>query len=172
MKIENSTISDIDEIFKLYKIATDFQKINFPENQWPEFERDLIANEIFEKQQWKMVLDNQIACIWAVNFSDPQIWEEKNADPAIYIHRIAANPNFRGQKFVTKIVAWAKEYAFLKNKLFIRMDTCGDNKRLIKYYENSGFDFLGISKLKSAEGLPCHYKNADVCFFEIKLNEK
>jgi GNAT superfamily N-acetyltransferase len=169
LNIINSTFEDIDTIFSLYKIATDYQKDRFPDNIWPEFERSLVETEITENRQWKLLIDNEIACVWAITFSDPQIWEERNNDPAIYIHRIATNPKFRGQKFVTKIVEWAREYAISQNKSFIRMDTCGDNKVLINHYVNCGFDFLGINKIASSEGLPSHYHDADVCLFEIKL---
>jgi hypothetical protein len=50
MNIKNSTINDIDEIFRLYKIATDFQKSKFYVH-WPEFKRDLIETEIRENRQ-------------------------------------------------------------------------------------------------------------------------
>ncbi|HSI68667.1 MAG TPA: GNAT family N-acetyltransferase [Gillisia sp.] len=169
MKIENSSRSDLAKIFRLYKEATQFQKEKFPENQWPQFSPDLVVKELDEKRQFKIVMDGNIACIWAVTFSDPEIWEEKNRDPAIYIHRIATNPQFRGHNFVSKIVNWGKVYARLHNKEFIRLDTCGDNKKLISHYCNAGFNFLGIKKLKNSKGLPAHYENADVCYFEIEM---
>lgn len=92
MKIEISTYEDIDDIFRLYKEATSFQKIKFPGNQWPEFSRELIEKEIEENRQFKIVIDDNIACIWAITFSDPEIWGQKNSDPAVYIHRIATHP--------------------------------------------------------------------------------
>jgi hypothetical protein len=171
MEIKNSTLQDIDAIFELYAIAVSYQKIKFPDNQWPEFDRRLIETEILENRQWKLLINEEIACVWATTFSDPEIWEERNIDPSIYIHRIATNPNFRGQNFVGEIVNWSKEYAQLTDKQFIRLDTCGDNQGLIKHYTHSGFTFLGMKKLKSAANLPAHYVNADVCFFEINLNE-
>lgn len=171
MKIETSRIADLAEILRLYKEATKLQKIKFPGNQWPEFSRDLIIKELGENRQFKIVIDKQIACIWAVTFSDPEIWEEKNFDPSIYIHRIATNPNFRGNNFVAEIVSWAKDYALQHSKKFIRLDTCGDNTKLIAHYRNAGFNFLGMKKLKDATGLPQHYVDADVCYFEIGLDD-
>jgi ribosomal protein S18 acetylase RimI-like enzyme len=167
--ITNSTTNDIPEIFRLYKLATDYQKIKFPANQWPIFELDYIAKEVAENRQFKLQIDNKIACIWAITFTDPQIWEEKNSDPSIYIHRIATNPDLRGNNFVQIITDWAKEYAKNHNKKFIRMDTCGQNDSLIAHYQNCGFEYLGIHKLKDTSDLPLHYQNVDVCFFEIKL---
>ena len=169
MNIQNSTPEDISEIFRLYELATKFQKTTFPENTWPDFERKLVETEIQEKRQFKMVIDNQIACVWAVAFNDPQIWEAQDVDPSIYIHRIATNPDFRGRQFVMAIVTWAKTYAVSHKKKFIRMDTCGNNHRLIKHYENCGFNFLGMVRLNNTDELPPHYENADVCLFEIKL---
>ena len=169
MNITTSTIADIPEIFRLYKLATDFQRIKFPGNLWPVFDQKLITSEVAENRQFKLLMEDKIACIWAITFSDPQIWEDSENDAAIYIHRIATNPDFRGNNFVQAIVNWSKEYAIKHNKQFIRMDTCGNNERLIHHYKNCGFDFLGIKKLKDTSELPSHYHNADVCFFEIAL---
>ncbi len=118
-----------------------------------------------------MEISNQwtIACIWAITFSDPDIWEHSNGDSAIYIHRIATHPEYRGQNLVSLIVEWAKTYCAERKIAFIRMDTCGNNQKLIGHYTKCGFDFLGMAKLRNTTALPAHYKDADVCFFEIKL---
>lgn len=170
-QIQNSNLNDIDDIFRLYKIATDFQKTRFSIH-WPEFDRELIETEISENRQWKIVSEGKIACVWATTFNDPQIWEEKNEDPSVYIHRIATNPDFRGQNLVGKIVKWAKNYALENKKQFIRMDTVGDNSGLINHYTKCGFEFLGLLKLKNTEGLPAHYNNATVSLFEMTINAK
>ena len=167
MTIENSNEKDIPEIFRLYRLATEFQKQKFPENQWPDFDPALISREIDEKRQLKLIINGEIACVWAITYNDPEIWEDDDGQSFVYIHRIATNPDFRGNNFVQIIVDWAKDFA--KNKKSIRMDTCGENRKLIQHYQSCGFDFLGIRKLKSASNLPAHYQNADVCYFEIKL---
>ena len=169
MKIENCVISDIAEIFRLYKLATEHQKAINAVVVWPEFERQLVETEIAENRQWKLIIDKQIACVWATTFSDEQIWEELNADAAVYIHRIATNPIFRGHNFVGIITEWAKQYAKSTGKDFVRLDTLGNNTKLIEHYSNSGFRFLGMFDLKNTKGLPAHYHNAPVCLFEIKL---
>lgn len=170
MEILNSTIDDMDEIFRLYKAATDFQKTKHVV-QWLEFDKALIKNEIEESRQWKIIIDNKIACIWATTFSDPSIWEDRSNDPAIYIHRIATNPEFRGQNLVSKIVEWVKQYAKTNGKKFIRIDTVGNNEKLIDYYKTCGFSFLGLSKLKDTSGLPEHYQNSTVSLLEIKMSK-
>lgn len=169
MTITNSRAQDMAEIFRLYGLATNYQKLKFPDNQWPTFDRQLIAREIAEGRQFKLLLDDRIACIWAITYNDPQIWANDDGHSALYIHRIATNPDFRGNNFVKIIVDWAKTFA--RNKQYIRMDTCGRNQKLIQHYQNCGFAFLGIKKLKDASGLPEHYQNAEVCYFEIQLKQ-
>jgi ribosomal protein S18 acetylase RimI-like enzyme len=169
MVITNSNLNDISEIFRLYDLATNFQKIKFPKNQWPLFNQNNIAIEIIQNRQFKLIIDGKIACVWAITYSDPQIWEEKENALSIYIHRIATNPEYRGNNFVKTIVEWAKDQALKHQKQFIRMDTCGRNEGLISYYKGCGFNFLGINKLQNTTKLPSHYHNAEVCFFEIKL---
>jgi len=170
MRIVNSREQDIPEIFKLYKLATDFQKVKFQGNLWPQFDRSLIEIEVAEERQFKLLIENKIACIWAITFSDPQIWEGSENDSAIYIHRIATNPEFRGENFVKIIVDWSRNYANTHDNQYIRMDTCGNNVRLINHYKKCGFEFLGMKKLKNPSSLPSHYHDADVCFFEIKVS--
>ena len=169
MTISNSTLDDIPEIFRLYELARNYQKIKFPGNICPEFDDDFIATEVIENRQFKIVIDDKIACIWAITYNDAQIWEEKENDDAVYLHRIATNPDFRGMNFVQIIADWSKDFGTKENKKFIRMDTCGQNDRLINHYKNSGSEFLGMKKLKDSSGLQEHYQNADVCFFEMEL---
>ena len=168
MPITNSTAADIDEIFRLYAFATHLQQQKNAVS-WPVFERSLVETEIKECRQWKLTEGKTIACVWATTFSDPLIWDEKNNDPAVYIHRIAVSPSFRGMNLVKQIVDWAKEYASTKNRHYIRLDTVGENKGLIKHYTSCGFNFLGLSKLASTTGLPAHYNNASVSLFEMAL---
>ena len=61
--------------------------------------------------------------------------------------------------------AFAKE----NNKQFIRMDTVGENKKLIGYYQKCGFSFLGLFQLTNTETLPLHYHNATVSLFEMPV---
>ena len=103
MNICNSQIEDIDRIFELYEIATNFQNKKSMVT-WPKFKRELVQKEISENRQWKLIIDQQIACVWATTDSDPQIWGAKNEAPSIYIHRISTNPNFRGRNLVKEIV--------------------------------------------------------------------
>lgn len=168
MKILNSIPSDIDTIFDLYKKATAFQK-QHTSRSWLGFERALVLKEISEGRQWKIVVDNEIACVFVTGFNDPHIWKEKDADPAVYLHRIATNPDFRGRGLVKSIVEWTKGHARENGKKFIRMDTGSGNEKLNNYYISCGFNYLGITGVDPEADLPLHYKMGDYSLFEIEL---
>jgi ribosomal protein S18 acetylase RimI-like enzyme len=168
MKILNSEPADIDTIFELYDLATAYQQ-KYTNRSWLGFERSLILEEILAQRQWKIVVDNKIACVFVTGFNDPHIWKEKDADPAVYLHRIATNPAFRGQGFVKHIVEWTRSYAKENGKKFIRMDTGSGNDKLNNYYISCGFNYLGTTGIDPEADLPLHYKKGDYSLFEMEL---
>jgi GNAT superfamily N-acetyltransferase len=129
----------------------------------------MVIHEILENRQWKMLVEGEVACIWASTFSDPLIWGDKDKAPSVYIHRITTHPNFRGKGFVRQIVEWSKAYAIQNRRKHVRMDTVGENPKLIEHYTRCGFDFLGLFQLTNTDGLPQHYHNAVVSLFELKV---
>ena len=170
MEIKNCSLDDLDTIFDLYDAAIDLQTQK-KMVVWPKFQRALVEQEIKEQRQWKLIINGQIACNWAITFDDKEIWEERDNNDAIYIHRIATHPDFRGNKFINVIVTWAKAYALSKGKKFIRLDTLGNNTRLIELYTSAGFIFLGIHRLTDVENLPEHYhRERNCCRFEVAVN--
>lgn len=169
MKIANCTFNDNDKILFLYEAARNLQR----ERKmvvWPHFEASFIEKEIVENRQWKIVIDNIIACNWAITFDDKEIWGEKDMSDSIYIHRICNHPDYRGQRYINNIVAWAKGYAKQMAKQYIRLDTLGNNTKLIQHYTSAGFEFLGIHLLTDTNTLPKHYQDEPrCCLFEIDL---
>lgn len=171
MEIQNSGIADLSKIFELYRFATKYMK---SKNQvaWPEFSRNLIVKEIEEQRQWKLIINNNVACVWAIALSDKSICGVKNEDPSVYIHRIATSPYFRGQKLVKHVVRWADEYCIKNNLSFIRMDTVGVNKGLIEHYQKFGFEHTETKKLEYIGDLPDHYKEGPVCLFQKAVKKQ
>ena len=169
MEILNCVIEDVNTIFNLYDNARQLQTAR---NMvvWPFFEKKFLEDEIINGQQWKIVINGEIACNWTITLTDKEIWEEKEKGDSIYFHRIVTNPDFRGNNFVIKIVEWAKVYAAKINRKYVRLDTLGNNTRLIEHYTKSGFTFLGIFKLTETKNLPTHYqKEPNCCLFEISI---
>jgi hypothetical protein len=168
--IENCAPSDADSILALYDAAMSLQT---QRNSvvWPIFEKAFIEKEIKEGRQWKLTVDGEIACNWAITFNDKDIWVERDKNDSIYIHRIATSPTHRGNRFIDDIVHWASTYARSQGKQFVRLDTLGNNTRLIQHYTSAGFNFLGIFRLYNTQGLPDHYqREPNCCLFEMPVN--
>lgn len=170
MEIKNCLLTDTNEILSLYEAARNLQ-IQRKMVVWPLFEKSFIVKEINEERQWKIVVDKVIACNWSIAFEDKEIWGDKDNDNSIYFHRICTNPTLRGNRYIEKIVEWAKTYALKLGRQFVRLDTLGNNTKLIEHYTSAGFSFLGMFTLTETETLPRHYQDEpNCCLFEIDLH--
>ena len=170
MQIINSTTEDIETIFKFYDDAIAYQKIKFNKH-WQGFDLGLVEKEIQENRQYKIVVDKVIVCVFAVTFNDEIIWGEKDKEPSIYLHRIVTKPGFRGNGYVKNIIDWSVNYGKQNGKQFVRLDTWGDNQRLIEYYTSCGFTFLGLTGEIVSVDLPKHYQSLYLSLFEIAVKD-
>jgi ribosomal protein S18 acetylase RimI-like enzyme len=169
MEIENCSPADIPQVLALYEAARNLQTEKGVV-VWPYFESDFIQKEIEERRQWKITEEDVLACNWAITFNDKEIWEERDKDDGIYIHRVCTHPAYRGKRYMDTIVDWAKNYALQNGKSFVRLDTLGNNTKLIEHYTSAGFRFLGISRLTNTASLPKHYQDErDCCLFEMRV---
>jgi GNAT superfamily N-acetyltransferase len=168
MRVELSTGKDVPVILELYRAAAGYQRRK-GYNVWQEFEASLVEKEIGEKRHYKIISGAEIACVFTIGYSDPVIWDEKNQDPAVYLHRIATNPLFKGKGLILLVRDWALQHARDQQKKFLRMDTWGDNESLKNYYERCGFAYLGKRQLLDPNPLPPHYWGISLSLFEIPL---
>lgn len=169
MEILNCALADVPVILSLYEAARNLQTQR-KAVVWPLFDRSFIEKEIKEDRQWKLVSRDRIACNWAITFNDKEIWGERDQDNAIYIHRICTRPDLYGNRYIDALVAWARAYARQLGKRFVRLDTLGNNTKLIEHYTSAGFEFLGIFRLEDTTNLPGHYQQEpNCCLFEIDL---
>ena len=168
IQIVNSTLEDLATIFEFYDHAVAHQK-KVSDKHWKGFDLELIKREIAENRQYKILVDGEVGCIFVVTFNDPQIWKERDEQPAIYLHRIVTHPNFRGTGFVKLITEWAIDFAKTNQLLFVRMDTWAENDKLVNYYKKFGFLDAGTIKISADSGLPKHYEGITLQLFEISI---
>jgi ribosomal protein S18 acetylase RimI-like enzyme len=170
MQIINSSENDINTIFEFYDHAIAYQKTKFNKH-WQGFDLPVIEKEIRENRQFKIVVGEKVVCIFAITFNDPAIWGEKDKDKAVYIHRIVTHPDFHGNNYVKQIVKWAIAYCEKNSIDYVRMDTWGDNQKLIEHYQGCGFTFMSISDKMSDANLPKHYDCISLSLFEIDVKK-
>lgn len=169
MEFHNSTSDDLQTIFSLYEAAIAHQQA-VSDQHWLPFNPQMVADEIAEGRQWKIVVDKEIACIFVTAYSDPAIWGDRGIEPAVYLHRIVTNPAFRGRQFVRKIVEWSKIHGKSRGSKFLRLDTWSENLRLQELYTGCGFRFLGVAPPADPTGLPDHYSGISLGFYEMPID--
>lgn len=169
MKITNCTPEDLGAIQELYTAARNLQTERAMV-VWPAFDDAFLEKEIAEKRQWKITADDIIVCNWAVSYSDKAIWGERDRENSVFIHRICTHPSYRGNRYIDAIVSWAKAHAVQQGQQYVRLDTLGNNQKLIRHYTAAGFAFLGMVTLKDTRELPLHYQQEPhCCLFEIMV---
>ncbi|HLF62644.1 MAG TPA: GNAT family N-acetyltransferase [Saprospiraceae bacterium] len=167
-RIENTTPSDLDFIFSLFESAMEYQrKNNYP--VWAGYDRNVILEDMERKQQYKIMVEEEIGIVFSVIYADPLIWRERDKGDAIYLHRIVVNPKFKGQKLFGRILDWALTHAQEKQLDYIRMDTWGDNPNMIAYYMSYGFHFIGNHKTSCTTELPQQNRNLVLALLEMNV---
>lgn len=169
--IENTTPADLDLVLNLFDQAVAYQK----QKNVPVYhirQKEALRQDMANGLQYKVVSDLGTLCIFTICFSDPVIWTDLEKGDAIYLHRIIANPDFKGQRQVEKIVAWAVGLAREKGLKFIRMDTWADNPVIISYYKNLGFRFIKNYTIPENNALGIQYSNLCVALLEMELTEQ
>lgn len=136
---------------------------------WLPFDPQMVASEIAEGRQWKILIDGQIACVFATAYTDAAIWGDRDLDPSVYLHRIVTNPDFRGRNMVGAIVDWAKLHGKAAGCKYLRLDTWAENLKLKEVYLRNGFRFLGNAAPADPTALPSHYSGIVLGYYEIEL---
>lgn len=166
--IENTIESDLKVICWMFDQAILYQKLKkYP--VWNGYDVAVLQNDIAQKIQYKIVVNDEIACIFSVCYTDPIIWGEKDKGDAIYIHRIVVNPKHKKQKHFEKIFTWAKNHAIENDFDFIRMDTWADNPNIISYYCSFGFEFLTNFTTPNTADLPVQHRNLKLALLQYKI---
>ena len=167
MVFRQSSPDDIPEICELFDAAIAFQKQKFGKH-WHGLKEELLLAEIRDGLHWKIMEGDQIAAFFSIALTDALVWDERDADPAIYLHRIVTNPAFRGRGYVPLITDWAETYGRETGLTFVRLDTDRDNTRLNAYYQECGYRFCGIKTFHDLDNpeIPKHYFGAGLSLYE------
>ncbi|HET6255788.1 MAG TPA: GNAT family N-acetyltransferase [Puia sp.] len=172
MKFTPTTIEDLPVIRELYVAAIEYQKIKFGKH-WYGLNEPGLIREIGERLHWKIMEGDRIAAFFSICFTDALVWDERDADPAIYLHRIVTNPDFRGRGYVARITAWAEAYGREAGLRFVRLDTNRSNTRLNAYYQQCGYTFCGVKIFHDTNNplIPKHYLFDGLSLYEKPISE-
>lgn len=111
--------------------------------QWDRAAPDgLIRSLIDSGEVYLALLGNEAA--GAVRLTEKAaVGLEHWGEDALYVYSLAVRREFSGVGLGKKILEWVAELARGRGKTYLRLDCMGDNARLIQYYVDAGFQFLG-----------------------------
>ena len=144
MDLRKATLTDIDEMMKVYAAAKDIMDENGNPNQWKKGfpTRDMIMLDIESESSYVIEEDGKIHAAFFF-----RIWEDptykvidgmwKNNFPYGVIHRVASDGKIKG--VMNALVGFCKEKS--RN---LRCDTHEDNKIMQYCLEKNGFERCGI----------------------------
>jgi len=166
MKILPSAASSNDQFRDFWNGALAYQTLkHLP--LWPPYPEQQVKEDIRAGLHFSAFTpDGVLAGYFSLTLSDKSIWDEKEQGDAIYIHRMCVNPERKGNNLAASVLSWSYGYARSLGRKFVRMDTWGDNQRIINYYAACGFKHIGNRQLGLVPELSPHYNNAYLALFE------
>lgn len=167
-EISNTEHSDLKIIYQFFEEAIDYIKRNNYIG-WTTFDKGYLIKDLENKLQFKITVQDEIAAVFSICFSDSLIWREMEKGDAIYLHRIVVNPKFKGQMQFDKILTWCKILAIEKELKYIRMDTWAANPNIIDYYKSFGFKHIEDYTTPNTTELPDQHRNLKVALLEMKV---
>lgn len=167
-KIEPTRTGDLESVYELYEGAIRYQEQKgFP--AWQDFDKTVLIDDVKNNNHYKVVMDSLTAIVFSVCYTEKVIWRQWEKGDAMYLHRIVANPAFKGQRLFALILEWAYDHARQKGLSFIRMDTWADNSSLVGYYKSFGFRFVENFTTPDNPELPAHNRNLKIALLEIRV---
>ncbi|HEX5169080.1 MAG TPA: GNAT family N-acetyltransferase [Cyclobacteriaceae bacterium] len=167
-EVTNTEMSDLPKIFGLFENSVNYQEKNgYP--VWRNYDKNVLIQDIADRNQYKVVIDAKTAMIFSVRYSDKIIWRHLDSGNAIYLHRIVGNPEFKGKKLFGTVLEWAVKHSKQKGLSAIRMDTWAANPTIIEYYKSFGFNFVENYTTPDSEELPIHNRNLALTLLEYKV---
>ena len=167
MKIIHTEKSDLPFVYHLFDEAILYQKKkNYP--VWAGYDKTVLNNDIEDKRAFKIIIDNEIACIFSIVTND-MAWNDDGLGIAVYVHRVVTNQKYKGQKLFGNITNWLVDYAKTHQMKLVRLDTWGNNPVIIDYYKSFGFELVGFQQYPNTEDIPIQMRGNRSALLEYKI---
>ena len=110
---------------------------------WPRpFPREELAERVDRDELFVVEADGEPAATFTLLLDDTSFWGERPPD-AVYLHKLAVRPGFRGRGLGARIVEWVERRAAEAGRAYLRLDCLRDDPRIRGWYESLGFEHRG-----------------------------
>ncbi len=159
---------DLDQACLIFDEAIAYQK----RKGYPVYvsnDRQGVAESIKNGLHYKLLINNEIACVFNLAYADPVIWGEREIGDAVYLHRVITNQKFKGRRLFGNIMEWTLLHAKAKGLYRLRLDTWADNPDLENYYISFGFRVVGHATVPDTEEVSINCRGNQVVLMEYPL---
>lgn len=165
-EVRHTEVADLGFIFGLFDRSVEYQeKHGYP--AWRNYDKAAIIKDIEDGNQYKVVMNSEIAIVFSVCYSDKVIWRSREVGDSMYLHRIVVNPEFKGRKLFGVVVDWSAGHCRERRLKNIRMDTWAANPNIISYYKRFGFRVVEDYTTPDTEELPVHNRKLSLALLEF-----
>lgn len=164
-------LAGLDDLRSIQQLYTQAIKLQKERNAivWDGIDTKFLRQEISERHYFKIIDEGEIAAAFAVMYSDPHIWTDREDGTAVYFHRLVTHPQFKGRQYFAKTRDWLIQQVKGTHIKNIRIDTWTANKSLIAYYQKFGFQVVDEYTTENTEKLPIQHRNLNVTLLEYRL---
>ena len=152
MKTRYAKTEDLDKIMKIIKETV--KEMNENGNfQWDETypNREVFLNDIKEETLYTVVNENdEVIGVGAANFESFEEYDDlewKSGKDDYVIHRLAVDNAYRSTGAAALLMENIENEIMKKGKCFMRTDTNSKNIKAQKFFEKTGYKFVGEIKV-------------------------
>lgn len=165
MEFRKSEMRDLPAILAILKAARQYfkdQGIDQWQDGYPD--SDTIEQDIRQGISWVMEEADQIAATAVISFQEDENYKVMEEGrwltelPYAVIHRIAVQPERKGQGLAGQFFAFAEALCRKNQISAMRVDTHADNRSMRRLIEKCGFQYCGVIRLKRDQALRIAYE--------------
>lgn len=152
MTIERTNIGEYSDLEELYYEAAKYQ-LRCSGLCWNTDDIKKVQGDISEEKH--LTLRNQDTLAAAFTLGDVPVagWPLSKSEGAVYLRRIVIAPKYRGKGIMEKILYLASMQAAYKGLHFVRLETWGQNEKLLAYYNHMGFKLVHLFRADDIQSI-------------------
>jgi ribosomal protein S18 acetylase RimI-like enzyme len=156
MQIRLATQDDIPSLLTIVRRVVPLM-LSAGNLQWNDSypNEEVFLRDIQRRQLWVAEIDGVIAGVTAMTTDEEPDYVQADLDhtqPALVIHRLAVDPEFRGAGIARALLFKAEEIAISQNIFIVRADTNTVNQATQKLFPSLGYRFAGEISLAIRPG--------------------
>ncbi|MBN8200103.1 GNAT family N-acetyltransferase [Bacillus sp. NTK034] len=165
MDIRKGTKDDLNKIMDIVKktVAIMESEGNDQWNRTYPQDQDFLA-DVETGNLYTFIYEGKVA--GSITVDQIQAEEYKNAswrkdEPCFVFHRLAVDPEIRGEGIASKLINYAEEHAVSKGIPYMRTDTYSLNKKAQRLFEKNGYVNAGTIFMDRENPFYCYDKLLD-----------